>query len=60
MRIGYGNFDGESALGLSSTGLVARDVFGLGPSSSVTFDAGVGFGTRTSTVAGRAGFTVGW
>lgn len=58
LRGGYGNFDGESALGLSATALVSRSTFG--PGTSVMLDAGIGYGTNTDTVAGRAGVTIGW
>jgi hypothetical protein len=58
IRAGYGNFDGADAFGVSAAGVVARDSFGKG--SSVTLDAGIGFGTATGTAAGRAGLTLGW
>jgi len=58
IRAGYGNFDGSDAFGLSAAGVVDRGSFGRG--SSVTLDAGIGFGTATGTAAGRAGVTLGW
>lgn len=56
IRAGYGNFDGNDAFGLSAAGVLDRGSFGRG--SSVTLDAGIGFGTGTA--AGRAGVTLGW
>ena len=58
LRMGYGNFDGSGALGVSAAGVLSRGF--SGPTSSLTLDAGVGFGTETSTAAGRAGMTIGW
>ena len=58
VRIGYGNFDGSSAAGLSAAGVLARGY--AGPTSSVVLDAGIGFAPDTDTVAGRGGVTFGW
>ena len=58
LRMGYGNFDGSSALGVAAAGLIDKGSFGAG--STVTLDGGVGFGTSDGTVAGKAGLTVGW
>lgn len=58
IRAGYGNFDGADAIGLSAAGVLSRG--GFGPGSSVTLDAGLGFGTATGTVAARAGVSLGW
>jgi len=57
-RLGYGNFDGSNALALSLAGVVDKGSFG--PTSSITLDGGVGFGTLTGTVAAKAGVTFGW
>jgi hypothetical protein len=42
-RLGYGNFDGSNALGLSLAGVIDRGSFGS--NSSITLDGGVGVGT---------------
>jgi hypothetical protein len=58
VRVGWGNFDGSSAVGLSAAGIIDRNTFG--PGSSVIVDAGIGTGTTQSVSAGRAGVTLGW
>lgn len=58
VRVGWGNFDGSSAVGLSAAGLIDRNTFG--PGSSVILDAGIGTGATQSVSAGRAGVTFGW
>jgi hypothetical protein len=58
MRVGYGNFDGAGAFGLTAAGVVSRGAFGS--TSSVTLDAGLGVGASTGTVATRAGVSFGW
>lgn len=57
-RLGYGNLDGSSALGVAAAGLLDKGSFG--DSSTITLDGGVGFGTTKGTVAGKAGLTFGW
>lgn len=58
MRLGYGNFDGTSAAGVSVAGVIARNTFG--PGTSIVVDGGIGVGSERSTVAGKAGVTFGW
>ena len=58
LRMGYGNFDGSSAVGVAAAGLLDKGSFG--GRSTVTLDGGVGFGTADGTVAGKAGLTFGW
>ena len=58
LRMGYGNFDGSSALGVAAAGLLDKGSFA--DRSTVTLDGGVGFGTSDGTVAGKAGLTFGW
>jgi hypothetical protein len=58
MHLGYGNFDGSDAVGMSMAGIVDRGSFGS--KSTVTVDAGVGVGTDTGVVAAKAGLTFGW
>jgi hypothetical protein len=58
LRMGYGNFDGSSALGVAAAGLLDRGSFG--DNSTITLDGGIGFGTTDGTVAGKAGLTFGW
>lgn len=58
MRVGYGNFDGSSAVGVSGAGVLMRGH--AGPTSSVVLDAGIGFAPDTSKAAGRVGLTFGW
>jgi trimeric autotransporter adhesin len=56
MRLGWGNFDGENAVGLTAAGVVSQGDFG--PTSSVIVDGGVG--TARDQVAGRGGVSFGW
>jgi hypothetical protein len=56
MRVGWGNFDGSNALGVSAAGLLAK--FNNG--NTVVLDVGFGGGARTNVYAGRAGLTFGW
>jgi hypothetical protein len=58
VRAGWGNFEGESAFGLSGAGIIGRDWFGQG--TLVALDGGFGFGASTGAMAGKAGFTFGW
>lgn len=51
MRGGWGNFDGTSAIGFSAAGAI---------NNNFVVDAGVGWGTRRGTAAGKAGVTIGW
>ncbi|HET6322071.1 MAG TPA: hypothetical protein VFF87_08480, partial [Hyphomicrobium sp.] len=57
-RVGWGNFDGSNALGLSLAGVLDRGGFGKG--TSVVIDGGIGYGTAEGTVAGKAGITFGF
>ena len=56
VRGGWGDFEGQNAFGVSAAGVVAHNVFGYG--STVSLDAGIGAGN--SSVAGKAGVTVGF
>lgn len=58
LRVGYGNFEGDSAMGLSAAGVVSRNAMGSG--TSIVVDAGVGVGASDGTVAGRGGVSFGW
>ncbi len=58
MRVGWGDFNGSSAVGVTAAGVIARGF--LGSTSSLIVDGGVGTGTSTSMVAGRAGLSMGW
>ena len=58
MRLGYGNYESSNAMGMSASGLVARGL--LGPTSTVSVDAGVGISTGTRAMGGSAGITLGW
>lgn len=57
-RVGWGNFDGSNALGVSAAGLVSKDVFGAG--STMVLDVGVGASSVDDMVGGKAGITFGW
>jgi hypothetical protein len=57
-RIGYGNFGGSSAFGLSLAGVINRGAFG--PTSSVTLDGGVGYASSTTNTTVKAGVNFGW
>ena len=56
VRVGWGNFGGSNAVGLSAAGVLARGF--AGPTTSLVVDAGIGFGS--SQAGGRAGVTFGW
>ncbi len=56
MRAGWGDYEGQNAFGVSVAGVVAHNVFGYG--STVSLDGGIGAGN--SSVAGKAGVTVGF
>ena len=58
LNLGWGNFEGNNALGLTAAGIVDRGM--LGPTSTTTVYGGVGVGLREGTVGGRAGLTFGW
>ncbi|WP_127077546.1 hypothetical protein [Rhodomicrobium lacus] len=58
VRAGWGNFEGESAFGLSGAGIIGRDVFG--PGTLVALDGGFGVGASSGVMAGKAGVTFGW
>ncbi|WKW52285.1 hypothetical protein [Rhodomicrobium lacus] len=57
-RVGFGNFDGSSAFGLTAAGVIDRGTFGSG--TSVVLDGGFGVGSKEGVVAGKAGVTFGW
>jgi len=58
IRAGWGDYESESAFGVSAAGVIAHDVFGYG--STVTLDGGVGVGTNYNGVGGKAGVTFGF
>ena len=58
MRAGWGNFDGNDAVGVTVAGVIGRGYWG--PTSAVVLDGGIGTGTSEGVVAGRAGITFGW
>lgn len=58
IRVGYGNFDGTSAVGATAAGVVNRGALGAG--SSIVLDGGVGFGAETGGVSSRGGMTFAW
>ena len=55
IRAGWGDYESQSAFGLSAAGIIGRDWFWGG--STVAIDGGVGLGTNNS-VAGKAGITL--
>jgi trimeric autotransporter adhesin len=57
-RVGYGNFEGSAAFGMTAAGII--DKGSLGDRSTITLDAGLGVGTSDGAVAGKAGMTFGW
>jgi hypothetical protein len=57
-RLGWGNFDGSNAMGLSLAGVLDRGGFGKG--TSVVIDGGIGYGSSEGTVAGKGGITFGF
>jgi hypothetical protein len=56
MRGGWGGYEGQNAFGVSVAGVIAHNTFGYG--STVSLDGGIGAGN--SSVAGKAGVTVGF
>ena len=58
VRVGWGDFDGSSAFGVTAAGVVAAGF--VGPTSTVIVDGGIGTGTSTNMVAGRTGVSLGW
>ncbi|MGE8941938.1 hypothetical protein ACO2I3_08505 [Leptospira interrogans] len=58
LNLGWGNFEGNNAFGITAAGIVDRGT--LGPSSTTTLYGGVGVGLREGTVGARAGLTLGW
>jgi trimeric autotransporter adhesin len=58
MRAGWGDYQGQSAFGVSAAGVIAHNTFGYG--STVSLDGGIGVGTNSNSVAGKAGVTVGF
>jgi hypothetical protein len=58
VRVGWGNFDGENAVGATAAGLLVKGAFG--PGSTVVLDGGVGTGANYGNVAARGGLTFGW
>jgi hypothetical protein len=56
IRGGWGDYEGQNAFGVSAAGVIAHNVLGYG--STVSLDAGIGAGN--SSVAGKAGVTVGF
>ncbi len=58
IRAGWGDFEGQNAVGFSAAGVIAHNVLGYG--STLTVDAGVGVGTDYSQVGGKAGVTLGF
>jgi hypothetical protein len=58
MNVGWGNFDGSNAFGVTAAGIVSKGAFG--PTSTITLHGGVGVGTGEGVMAGRAGVSFGW
>lgn len=58
MNVGWGNFDGSNAFGVTAAGIIDRGSFGR--TSTVTLHGGVGVSTDRGMVAGRAGLSFGW
>ena len=58
MRMNFGTFEGETALGFSAAGVVAENVFGN--NGRVSIDAGLGYGVGEGTFGARAGLQLTW
>ena len=58
IRLGYGNFEGSNALGLSVAGVLGRDI--VGPGSRLTIHGGIGRGLSEKTVGISAGGQLTW
>lgn len=58
IRLGYGNFEGTDALGLSVAGVIGRNV--AGPGSRLTVHGGVGRGLSKKTVGVTVGGQLTW
>jgi trimeric autotransporter adhesin len=59
MRVGWGGYDDANAVGVSASGVLARNFVSQGH-GTLTFDGGVGFGTDEGEVVGRGGLSFGW
>ena len=60
MKMNFGTFEGETALGFAAAGVVARDVFGEGAGGRVSLDAGIGVGLSEGSVGGNVGMQLTW
>ena len=58
MRVNYGHFEGQSALGFSAMGVLGRNVFGHG--ETLAIGGGLGFGLNDHSVGGRVGLQLSW
>ena len=58
LRINYGNYEGQGAIGFSAIGVLTRDLFGTGTSLAMSGGIGVGFNDRSA--GGRVGMQLSW
>ena len=58
VRMNWGSFSNQNAIGVAAQVVVARDLFGSGLRFSVA--GGAGFGLSQSQVGGRAGGQLTW
>ena len=58
VRINYGTFDGQGAVGLSMQGILTRDLFGNG--ETLALGGGIGVGLNDHSVGGRVGLQLSW
>ena len=58
MRVNWGTYGGENALGLTALGVLDRNAFGGGETLSI--GGGVGVGLDDGNVGGRVGMQLTW
>ena len=58
VRVGWGTYGGENAIGVSALGVLTRDAFGGG--EALAIGGGVGVGLDDGNVGGRLGVQLTW
>lgn len=58
LAVNWGGFEGSSALGVAATGVVGRDIIGVG--DRLALSGGVGFGMEEHSIGGRIGAQLTW
>jgi hypothetical protein len=58
MRLNFGSFNGENALGMSVLGILDRNLLGYG--ETIAVGGGLGIGLSDGSVGGRVGVQLSW